>query len=169
MRKQNGFSLIEVLLVVAIILIIAAIAIPTLLRARMSANEASAAGSVRSINNAEASYNAAYSNVGFSTSLPALGGTSPCTPSSSSGCFIDAGLSNGTKSGYSFAVQVGSIPPAGGLSLSYSVTATPQALDITGTRYFCSFEDFVLRSSSAVIPPPCAGEVAPLRKGLSQR
>jgi type IV pilus assembly protein PilA len=163
MRKQNGFSLIELLIVVAIILIIAAIAIPNLLRARMSANEASAAGSVRSINNAEASYNAAYSNVGFSTSLPALGGTNPCTPSSSSGCFIDTGLSNGTKSGYSFAVQVGSIPAASGLNLSYSVIATPQALDITGSRYFCSFEDFVLRSSSAVIAPPCAGTVAPLQ------
>ena len=163
MRKQNGFSLIELLLVVAIILIIAAIAIPNLLRARMSANEASAAGSVRSINNAEASYNAAYSNVGFSTSLPALGGINPCTPSSSSGCFIDTVLSNGNKSGYSFAVQVGSIPPVGGLNLSYSVIATPQTLGVSGTRYFCSFEDFVLRSSSAAIAPPCAGAVAPLQ------
>ena len=84
-----------------------------------------------------------------------LGGTGPCTPSSNSGCFIDTVLSNGTKSGYSFAVQVGSIPAAGGLNLSYSAIATPLVLDITGTRYFCSFEDFVLRSSSANIAPPC--------------
>ena len=163
MRKQTGFSLIELLIVVAIILIIAAIAIPNLLRARMSANEASAVGSVRSINNAEASYNAVYTNVGFSTSLTALGGTAPCTPSSTTGCFIDSVLANGTKSGYSFAVQVGSIPAAGGLNLSYSAIATPQALDITGVRYFCSFEDFVLRSSTAAITPPCAGTYAALQ------
>jgi type IV pilus assembly protein PilA len=163
MRKQNGFSLIELLIVVAVILIIAAIAIPNLLRARMSANEASAVGSVRSINNAEASYDAAYSNVGYSTSLTALGGTNPCTPSSSSACFIDNVLSSGSKSGYSFAVQVGSIPPAGGLNLSYSVIATPQALNISGTRYFCSFEDFVVRFSTATIPPPCAPTVATLQ------
>ena len=74
MRKQRGFSLIELLIVVAIILIIAAIAIPNLMRARMSANEASAVGSVRSINTAEILYNAAYSNLGFATTLSFFGG-----------------------------------------------------------------------------------------------
>jgi type IV pilus assembly protein PilA len=165
MRKQKGFSLIELLIVVAIILVIAAIAVPSLMRARLSANESSAVGSVRSINTAEISYNAAYSSLGFATSLPYLGGPAgaACVPSSSSGCFLDSSLSSGTKSGYTFALQIGSSPVASGITPSYSIIAAPVDPTVSGSRYFCSFEDAVVRSSTGAITAPCTASTTALQ------
>src|SRR5579872_6923021 len=80
MRANKGFSLIELLIVVAIILIIAAIAIPNLLQAKIAANESSAAGSLRTLTSAEVTYYNSYPTVGYSTALSNLGGVSPCSP-----------------------------------------------------------------------------------------
>ena len=142
MLKQKVFSLIELLIVVAIILIIAAIAIPNLLRARMAANESSAVASIRTINTAMVTYNSTYPTVGFAGSLAVLGGVAPCTPTSTTACLIDSVLAGGVKSGYNFAAAPGVVAAP---QTTYYATAIPITLNQTGTRSFCSFEDAVVR------------------------
>jgi len=145
--REKGFSLIELLIVVAIILIIAAIAIPNLLRSKMAANEASAVGSLRTINTACVTYSTTY-NIGFPSTLAALG-TSGAV-SSSSAQLIDNVLAGGSKSGYTFAYTPGAL--AGGVTPTYAVTASPINAGTTGQRYFFTDQSGVIRANATTGP-----------------
>src|SRR5882724_5341133 len=103
MRNQKGFSLIELLLVVSVILIISAIAVPNFLRSRLRANEASAVASLRVINTAAITYSITYPDLGLPAQLTTLGGVNPCWASSTQSWLSDDSLAQGSKAGYSFA------------------------------------------------------------------
>jgi type IV pilus assembly protein PilA len=155
-RSAKGFSLIELLIVVAIILIIAAIAIPNLVRARIAANESSAASSVRRISTAEVAYSSSYPTVGYSPDLASLGGPAVnCTPTSTTACMIDSVLSGGVKSGYQ--VFAAGFSSAGGPNDSFVASSAPSIFDVTGVRDFCVVTDGVLRiatGTSGGVPAP---------------
>lgn len=138
--KQRGFSLIELLIVVAIILIIAAIAIPNLMRAKMQANEASAVSSIRAINTAQVTYAVTYPERGYADDLAKLGAPTGGTPPDwQRSAILDWVLGCATqpckKSGYQFTiVNVAAGTPITG----YDVIGTPLAIGVSGQRGFCS-------------------------------
>lgn len=154
MNRRRGFSLIELLIVVAIILIIAAMAIPNLLRARIAANEASAANSVRKIATAEVAYASAYPTTGYANNLSNLGGPANCNPSATTSCILDNVLSSGSKSGYTF--DAVGFSQGSTTNIAFVGGASAQIFNVTGVRSFCTITDGVMRSltPTTTTPPP---------------
>jgi type IV pilus assembly protein PilA len=152
-RRQSptqGFSLVELLVVVAVILIIAAIAIPNFIQSKERANESSAAQNLRTITTAEVLYNATYS-IGFA-SLTSLGGTGT-TVGPTNAELIDSVLAGGQKSGYIFSYTTLATDGLGNVT-SYSVNADPVVPGYTGARHFYTDQSAVIRENDTVAAGP---------------
>jgi type IV pilus assembly protein PilA len=144
---HRGFSLIELLIVVAIILIIAAIAIPNFMRSRVAANQASAIQSLRVIGTAEVTYSTTYGG-GFSTNLAQLGPVPPGSqPTSMAAGLLDDLLATGVKSGYTFVYTPGLIGPAGHYN-GYNIQANPNVVGQTGQIFYYTDETHVIRANA---------------------
>jgi prepilin-type N-terminal cleavage/methylation domain-containing protein len=148
---NSGFSLVELLIVVAIILIIAAIAIPNFIRSKQRANESAAAQDIRSITTAEVIYSTTY-GIGFSDNLVKLAGTAVIADSNSAG-LIDDALASGLRTGYTFSYTAVTTDPQGHVT-SYSINADPQSAGATGQRHFYTDQTGVIRWNNSAAAGP---------------
>ena len=158
MRKQKGFSLIELLIVVAIILIIAAIAIPNLMRSRMSANESAGAQTVRTLTTNEIAYSTSFPFVGYAPTIGALGGVSPCVASSANACLIDSVLGCGAgpcqRDAYQYLAN-GIVVAPSTVNTDFMIFATPLG-PTSGLKDYCTSSDGVPRFAAVAAPPTAA-------------
>ena len=168
MRKQKGFSLIELLIVIAIILIIAAIAIPSLLRSRMLASQSAAAHNIRTLVTAQSTYLGTYGlQVGYAQNMLSLGSAAPCNPltpaTAAAACLVDPVLAAGNKGGYNYNTQAGNTVAPNGPT-NFIVSAWPQAVT-TGNVSYCATDEgvvwFLTPPGNAFVPfpGPCPGLV----------
>ncbi|MFA6350025.1 MAG: prepilin-type N-terminal cleavage/methylation domain-containing protein [Candidatus Omnitrophota bacterium] len=145
--KRRGFTLVEIMIVVAIIALLAAIAIPGLLRARLTANESSAIATVRTISSAAETFRAAQTAPTYPATLDALTGAAPA--------YVTGFVAGGVKSGYTFTLA--------GDANTYQAVANPVTRGTTGNRSFCTDQTGVIRSQAAdyaaVAAADCAGDI----------
>jgi type IV pilus assembly protein PilA len=146
-ENQKGFSLIELLIVVTIILIIAAIAIPNLMRSKIQANEAAAVVTLKTLTDSTVMYSNSYG--GFPHAISDMGpAAGSANATSAAADLIDIVLASGVKSGYKFTYTVGSTDPAGNV-LSYSIAATPVTPGTTGQRSFYTDQSGTIRATTS--------------------
>jgi prepilin-type N-terminal cleavage/methylation domain-containing protein len=138
MRSRKGFTLVEIMIVVAIIVLLAAIAIPNLLRARLSANEATAIAAMRTLSTAMESYRAAQSPPAYPSALTSLNASNPP--------YIDSVLAGGNKSGYTFTLSGG--------GNTYGVVGSPQTPNVIGVRSFFVDQSGVVRVGNSTSGTP---------------